>query len=179
MVDNSLNVSKKREFEQHLVATHSRLFRYVHSLVRNLHDADDILQRATLVMWKKFDSFDRSRCFFSWSCGIVRFETLNFLRKRGREQVCLSDEVADLLASVHQEKESLLEAREAALMDCLGKLPERDRELVDSFYLAEQNMESIAQSLSRSSHSIYNSLRRIRRVLFDCITRTTLGTEGV
>ena len=42
------------EFADYLRDHQSRLYAYIHSLVRDLNDADDLLQQTTLILWKKF-----------------------------------------------------------------------------------------------------------------------------
>src|SRR5205085_1851052 len=105
----------------------SQLFGYIHSLVRDLNDADDLFQQTTLILWKKFAEFDRARSFFSWACGVARFEVANFLRSRSRQQLYFSDELNLLLIEAHEElRHDEIEERRAALAKCSAKLRERD-----------------------------------------------------
>ena len=53
------------EFAAQLQRCQSRLFGYIHSLVRDLNDADDIIQQTTFILWKKYSQFDRHRSFFA------------------------------------------------------------------------------------------------------------------
>lgn len=57
--------SRKAEFGEYLRREQTRLYGYVHSLVRDLNDADDLYQQTTLILWKRFDEFDRLRSFFA------------------------------------------------------------------------------------------------------------------
>jgi RNA polymerase sigma-70 factor (ECF subfamily) len=163
---------RKLEFANLLKLDQSRLYGYIHSLVRDLNDTDDIFQQAALILWKKFDTFERDRCFFSWACGIARFECANFLRSRGRKRLYFSDEL-NLLLIEAQEKLSSdeSEARRQALNDCIEKLRERDRVLLRECYADDAVVSDAADRHGRSPQSVYNSLRRIRRALFECIGR--------
>ena len=162
---------KEIEFTGYLSQVHARLFDYVHSLVRNMSDADEIVQKTSLILWEKFDSYDRKRSFFAWASGVARFEVLNFVRSRGRDKLFFGDEVAKLIAEETELKSELLEQRESALSVCIQKLVENDQELVRKCYLEDSLIEDVAASLSRSTHSVYNSLRRIRKLLFECVNR--------
>src|SRR5437868_4270223 len=51
----------KVEFAEYLGQDQARLYGYIHSLVRDVHDADDLFQQTTLILWKKFGEFDRRR----------------------------------------------------------------------------------------------------------------------
>jgi RNA polymerase sigma-70 factor (ECF subfamily) len=165
--------SPKSEFAEHLRREHARLYGYIHSLVRDLNDADDLYQQTTLILWKKFDEFDPTRSFFAWSCGVARLEVANFLRSRSRQRLYFSDDLNLLLIEAHSEMtDKELEDRRDALAQCVEQLRERDRELLVECYRGASGVHEAANRLRRSPQSIYNSLRRIRRALFECIART-------
>lgn len=161
------------EFAEYLRAHQSRVYAYIHSLVRDLNDADDLLQQTTLVLWKKFAEFDRHGNFCAWACGIARLEVANFLRSRSRRRLYFSDELNLLLveASIEPPAEELADQR-AALAQCVEKLRERDRELLLECYAEPSGVHVAANRRERSTHSVYNSLRRIRRSLYECVERT-------
>ena len=65
-----------------------------------------------------------------------------------------------------------MEERRGALAGCVEKLRQRDRQLLDECYGREGGVTQVAGRHGRSPQSIHNSLRRIRRALFECIRRT-------
>jgi RNA polymerase sigma-70 factor (ECF subfamily) len=151
----------------------ARLYGYIHSLLRDLNDADDLFQQTTLILWKKFAEYDPRRSFFSWACGIARLEVANFLRSRGRQRLYFSDDLNLLLIEAQAEvAEEELEARREALSGCVEKLRQPDRELLLECYGGQSDVPDVAERHGRSPQSVYNSLRRIRRALFECIART-------
>jgi RNA polymerase sigma-70 factor (ECF subfamily) len=163
----------RQEYSRLLQHDQARLYGYVHSLVRNLNDADDLFQQVALIMWNKFDTYDPQRSFFSWACGIVRFEVANFLRTRGRQRLYFSDEFNLSLVEAYEELVHEDEAnRIEALHNCLGKLRERDRALLQQCYEETESQKVIAANAGRSPQSLANSLRRIRHALLECIGRT-------
>ena len=164
---------RKADFAEQLREAQSRLFGYIHSLVRDLDDADDLFQQTTLILWNKFDDYDRARSFLSWACGVARLEVCNFLRSRGRQRLYFSDDLNLLLAEAQDELTyDETEERRIALAGCVEKLRQRDRQLLDECYGHEEGVRQVAGRHGRSSHSVHNSLRRIRRSLFECIRRT-------
>ncbi len=164
--------SRNTEFAEYLRQHQTRLYGYIHSLVRDLNDADDLYQQTALVLWKKFAAFDRGRSFFAWACGVARFEVANFLRARGRERLYFSDDLNLLLVEAQAEiADDELEGRRDALVRCVEKLRERDRELLHECYGDHFDVHGAADRRGRSPQSVYNSLRRIRRALFACIAR--------
>ncbi len=161
------------EFAEYLHQNQGRLYGYLHALVRDLNDADDLFQQTAVILWKKFPEFDPARSFFSWACGIARLEVANFLRVRGRRRLYFSDDFNLLLIEAQEEMtDAEIDGRREALTQCIEKLRARDRALLDECYNDAPDLHAIADKHGRSTHSIYNSLRRIRRSLFECIGRT-------
>ena len=161
--------SRKAEFAEYLRQDQTRLYGYIHSLVRDLNDADDLFQQTTLVLWKKFGEFDPQGNFFAWACGIARFEIANFLRGRCRQRLYFSDELNLLLIEAQTEASEELEDRRATLAACIEALRQRDRELLVECYGDVATVPQVADRRGRSPQSVYNSLRRIRRALFECV----------
>ncbi len=161
------------EFAEALRPCQSRLYGYIHSLVRDLNDADDLFQQTALVLWKKFGEFDRRQSFFAWACGVARLEVANFLRGRSRQRLYFSDDLNLLLIEAQAGlADEELESRRAALAGCVEKLRQRDRELLHECYAGPAGVHEAARRRGRSPQSVYNSLRRIRRALYECIART-------
>jgi RNA polymerase sigma-70 factor (ECF subfamily) len=162
------------EFAACLRDIQGRLYGYIHSLVRDLNDADDLFQQTAMILWKKFDAFDQQGSFFAWACGIARFEVTNFLRSRGRQRLYFTDDLNLLLIEAHEDLTSEEEeARRNALSQCVAKLRERDRELLMECYQDQAGVVHAAGRRGRSPQSVYNSLRRIRRSLYESVLSVT------
>ncbi len=167
------------EFAELLGKHQTQLFGFIYSLVRDLDDAEDLFQQSCLVLWDKFSQYDPSRSFVGWACGVARFEVLNFLRFRSRHRLYFLDELNLALIEAHQEfEDGRLEDRRDALSACMKKLRERDQRLLDTCYGKSVGVHEAARVQNRSTQSIHNSLRRIRRSLFECVQRS-LADGGV
>jgi RNA polymerase sigma-70 factor, ECF subfamily len=169
----------KADFTRYLAANQARLYGYIHSLIPDIHDADDLYQQTALVLWNKFGAFDRGRDFFAWACGVARGEVANFARRRVRQRLYLSADVNLLLVEAHAEMtEDEQDDRREALTRCVEKLPPADRELLAECYREGCGVQAAAGRRSRSLHGVYNSLRRIRKALFDCVNRALARQAG-
>jgi RNA polymerase sigma-70 factor (ECF subfamily) len=160
------------EFAAHLECSRTRLFGYIHTLVRNLADAEDVFQLVALALWRRFDTYDRERAFLPWALGVARLEALAWLRRRARDRLRFSDESMLLLLDAFAAFPAAeADDRQAALPGCVEKLPESDRQLLQECCLGDENVAEVAARLGRPAPSVHNSLRRIRHVLFECIER--------
>ena len=170
----------RAEFAAKLTQHQTQLFSYIYTLVRNLNDADDLFQQTSLVLWDKFDQFDASRSFVAWACGVARFEVSNFLRSRNRSRLYFSDDLALMLIESHEElSEETLEERRGALAECMKKLRQKDQELLDECYGRAAKIPEVADRWGRSTQSIHNTLRRIRRSLFECVNHSIAREGGI
>jgi RNA polymerase sigma-70 factor, ECF subfamily len=150
-----------------------QIFAYIYSLVRNLDDADDLFQQTSLAMWNKYDRYDPSRSFVAWACGVARFEVSNFVRARSRQRLYFSDDLSLLLIEAQESlKQDQVEERREALAQCVKRLRKRDQQLIEACYGDESRVPEVAKEWDRPPRSIHNSLRRIRRSLFECVQRS-------
>jgi RNA polymerase sigma-70 factor (ECF subfamily) len=81
-----------------------------------------------------------------------------------------------LLVEAHAEMaDDELADRRTALSKCVDRLPPADRALLTECYLDPAGVHAAAARRDRSVHSVYNSLRRIRQALLQCVTRALGG----
>ncbi|CAN5438411.1 sigma-70 family RNA polymerase sigma factor [soil metagenome] len=165
-------LDRRALFSDLLLQNRSRLFAYIHALVRNLADTDDVFQQTALALWRRFDTYDASRPFLNWSMGVARFEVATWLRNRARDRLRFSDELTQLMLDAFAELSAdEVSDRQATLPGCVDKLTDVDQLLLKQCYLRGGDVASVAMRLGRSAQSVHNSLKRIRRTLFDCIER--------
>jgi len=159
------------EFVAALTASHGRLLGYLMGLLGRRHDAEDVLQRASLLMWQKFGDFATGTDFVAWASTFCFYEAKNFLRLMARSPLCFDD---DLLATLARERLDDLPSREqrlAALEDCFARLGPAQKELLRSVYLSDDAIASLAAQLNRAPQTIYNKLNQLRRLLAECVAR--------
>ncbi|MCG8450564.1 MAG: sigma-70 family RNA polymerase sigma factor, partial [Pirellulales bacterium] len=167
-----------RQFGELLAECHNDLFAFIHALVQNHADAEDVYQQVTMVLWKKFDSFTLGTNFSAWATKVAHNTARDFIRSRRRNAIAFSDEVIEAIASAYHQKR-IWKASEAseALKKCLMKLTETDRRLVERCYSADRDFKSIAMEENRTVGAIYQAICRIRKKLYACVQRS-LSQEG-
>ncbi|MGB0153214.1 MAG: sigma-70 family RNA polymerase sigma factor [Verrucomicrobiales bacterium] len=170
---------KHDQFLRLYVDNEEALRGFVRSLVPTLDDAREVMQEVATMLWRKFGQLNSPENFRPWAFGVARFEALAFRRDKARDRHVFGEELMGLLekeAQQHSEK-SVPEAR--ALEECLTKLPQKQRTLVESAYEPGTQIDELAQSLGRTPMSLYKALHRIRLALAECIENSLKREEGL
>jgi RNA polymerase sigma-70 factor (ECF subfamily) len=151
------------------------LFRYIFALLPHEEDARDVLQETSVALYRKFAEYDPTQPFLPWA---FRFAYLEVLKQRERNQrgtLLLSRELIERLAAQRERMEPVLQARLVALEACLEQLPRQDQELIQRRYQGKARADELMQESGDSRRTLFRKLDRIRRVLFECISRRTAG----
>jgi RNA polymerase sigma-70 factor (ECF subfamily) len=166
-----LSAERQEEFVGLLNAAHGLLLRYLMSLVVNRHDAEDVLQRASLVMWRRFGTFEAGTDFIAWATTVAFYEARNFQRVTGRSRVQFDDELMRHLAAERVEHVRHWSLRTDALEHCTRKLDAASRRLVKAIYTDGTQAVDVARQQGCSPKTIYNKLTFIRHALAECVQR--------
>ena len=165
-------VSDKHEaFVRLLNESHRRLLGYLRSLLGNRHDAEDVLQRASMTMWRRFETFVPGTDFMAWASTVAFYEAKNFQRVTARSRLRFDDELLNTLAAERLDDLRHLDERFDALEHCVGKLEAANRKLVEAVYGEDADIVVLAAQIGRAPQTLYNRLNVIRRALADCVER--------
>ena len=156
-----------------LFAQHDRwLFAYLVSLLGNPAHAEEVFQEVCVVLWRENETFQLGTDFVKWVSVIAHHQVHRFRRQERRVGPQLSDAAVDLLAEDAVERAGLLESRRDALRNCLQKLSNKDRQLVQHCYSdTRMSFKGVAENLGRPANTVYKALNRIRKSLYECIER--------
>lgn len=169
--------SDSDHFIQDLTASQSSLYGYILSLLPDRAAAEDVLQEVNLTAWQKRADFSKGTSFFAWASKIAYFHVLSHRRKIGRDRLVFDDDVLDYLAERQLERTDEADHRAKALKQCLEKLPEDQRALVERRYAPGGSVQDIAAAAGRKVGAISQSLYRIREALQKCVERTLAEGE--
>lgn len=160
------------EFLELYSSHYPRLQFYVTALLPTANDASDVLQETSMVLWRKFDTFELGTNFFAWACKIARFQVMKFRERQGRSARLFDTSLLEKLA-VEAGNENLARSVPLlALENCVGKLSELDRSLIRRRYQPGVTVQQLAADFGRTANSLSKSLGRIRRALLECVDRT-------
>lgn len=158
-----------------LSAHQEQLYRYVFALMPNEQDAKDVVQETCVALCRKFDEYDRERPFLPWAFRFAYLEVLKHRQRNRRAAVALSEDVVELLARERDQHREALDARLRALDECLRELPRADFELIQGRYRSSLSIDKLAARVAMSRRTLFRNLERVRRALFECITRRLAG----
>jgi RNA polymerase sigma-70 factor (ECF subfamily) len=159
----------------------ARLRAFIRSLGVRAEAVDDLAQDALVIAYEKRAAFDPAiqQDFGVWVRGIARKLVANALRKQARRRIFVSEQVSELLLAADAGQLHPLAdagaARLAALSTCLGKLPERSRELIHLRYFEDLSPGAMAGRLARTANDVRQALFRIRGTLLSCLERHAGG----
>lgn len=157
------------------------LLSYIHALVRDANDAEDIFQEVGVRVMNKEEVPQNSREFAAWCRGIARNLVMHHWRSKQRSKVVANDRLLDALELAFQEAEpaaELSKQRSIALADCLRLLPDHSRDVINMRYFEGLTSVEIGERLERSSAAVRKMLSRVRAQLEECIGRR-LAVGGV
>ena len=149
---------------------------FVFASIQCFADAEDVVQRASMTMWRCFDQYQPGTNFRNWAFQIAKNMALNHLTKVKRDRHVFGEKLVVLLAEQTEERSEHLDARRRALDLCVEKLPEADHQMVAACYAKGATIRSFAEKTGETANKIYKRMNRVRGMLQKCIERQ-LGLE--
>jgi RNA polymerase sigma-70 factor (ECF subfamily) len=163
------------EFVTLLTQSQQSLYACILSLLPDRAAANDLLQETNLTLWHKAEDFEPGTNFLAWATRIARYHVLNYRRKRQRDRLVFDEalfaELCDRQAARVEEAAPFAEL----LRECLKKLPDEHRELVEARYASGGSVRQIAESRGISPGAVSQTLYRIREALLNCISGRLRG----
>lgn len=164
-------LSRQAEFVKLLGQNYRTLYACAVSLGADLHQADDIMQETSILLWQKFEEFEPGTSFIRWGRTIVRNVFRSQRRSQWRRKHVFNTLLVEKLFEMQSAAEEVLEIRLIVLQQCLKKLPPSDRKLVEAFYRRGDSLTEKANETGRSPNSLHKAISRIRLRLSHCIDR--------
>ncbi len=157
---------------------HRELLVFAGAATRNREAAQDIVQEALVIAWRKFDDFDESRDFGAWMRGIVRNKIKDWFRAQLRQPLGPVLDESELNAlesgitlwqSSRESGPGIYEIVEV----CIARLPSNFRDAVRQFYFEKESGDEAASALAISPANLRKRLERARALLHECIAGKT------
>jgi len=173
-----MDTAQTELFARLWVGAQSTLAGFVHSLVPDFQQAEEVLQRVAVTLVRKFDHFDQTRSFAAWAIGVAKYEVLYFRRERATDRHVFDDEIIDNIAQGYQRFVNHADPFREALEGCLDKLDGRAKQAIKLHYAEELTSPAVATAMRLSPGAVRMLLSRARRTLRTCIERQIQRIDG-
>jgi RNA polymerase sigma-70 factor, ECF subfamily len=163
-----------KDFDEHekftrlLLQHEPDMLRKVLVFVPQIQTAREIVQDTAVELWKHFHEYDPSRPFSAWAGGFALNQIRRRLRSDHRRRF-LSEGALQVLADKAERTNRSSDAEVESLQECMGRLPEHHRQIIQGYYYDSIDVPALAASLNRSVDNVYKMLQRIRQMLADCV----------
>ena len=164
-------------FVQLLTGVQSRLYAYLYTLLAGEDAARDVLQETNVALWKKASEYDFARPFEPWAVRFAHFQALAWRKRQSRDRLVFDDATVALVVAEFPGAHDV-EAELRALEECLGKLPEKQRLLVERRYRRGDSVSAIAADEGKPANVVAAFLYRARKALAECIGSVLREVEG-
>lgn len=167
-----------------LILSHdTRIRGFISSLLLPSSDVDDVFQSTCMAAFRKLDAFRYEEprpdeAFIRWVCTIAKYEVLQYYRSKRAGKVTFSSEVVEQLAALQLEQSNHNQLRLDALKDCIERLGEREKALIQMRYGGRVPVVEIGKRIGRTANGVYKALERVRARLLACI-QMKLRAEGL
>ena len=144
---------------------------FIGSMVPHHADAEDVLQRTAYDIATNFEQYDPEKPFIAWAIGIAKYKVMDYRRDASRSRVVFNDAALEQIATAYAEESEQLSEQSRALRQCMAKLSDKARSLVELRYMQNLKPLAIAKQIGASANTVSNALSRVRESLRNCIKR--------
>lgn len=158
-----------------LLTNHQELVRaYLIGMLPGSPDIRDLLQEVNIFLWEKQKEFKPGSNFGAWACTVAYYKVLEHRKKQAiRNKYLFDPRVSDMLMQDSYQSQCTPdehEAKRTALRTCLGKLPEKQRKLIEARYESgKHDLNELSNMTGRTNASLRVTLHRLRQTLKNCI----------
>lgn len=152
-------MTDKEEFCRQIKLNEKSMYSLAYSMVRNEHDAADIISEAILKAYSKLDTLKNKDAFKSWLLKIVHNTAAAFIRKNSR--VIYLDDVKSICEeSCEEDTNSKLTLNKA-----VASLPSSYRKVITLYYYEDLSTFEIAKITNQKETAVRQQLTRARKQL--------------
>lgn len=159
-------------------ATSSKLYGVAVRVVTNREWAEDVLQEGFLNIWRIAGDYKSSLSPpMAWMALVVRSRGLDFLRRRASDRADVMQELDEVISdtvagnSPNPLDTTLASEQAWALHQCLGKLENKQREVVSLAYLRDMSHTELSEQLKLPLGTVKTWIRRGLEQLRACMSR--------
>jgi RNA polymerase sigma-70 factor (ECF subfamily) len=159
-----------------LIKRHQRfVFTLALRFSKNREDAEEIAQDCFIKAYRSLSNFQRQSKFSTWLYSIVYTTAMTFLRKKRVDTDSIDDENTYIQlensSSIHDVNSAENKSRSYYLNQAITQLLPDDAAIITLFYMGEQSLEEIGNTLGIEPNTIKVKLFRARQRLKEKLER--------
>jgi len=162
----------RQAFKTLYIKYQPRLIKFCSRLLKNdISIAADVADEALIEVWRSAGSFSGKSLPSTWIHSIARFRTIAYLRKN--KEVLLDDDSASINledTSLSAEDNIFINDRNDQLIEGLGKLSNKHREIIELVYFRELSIKDISAMLAISDNTVKTRMFYARKHLKSILT---------
>ncbi len=153
-------------FAELMRAYHAYVYAIVIGIVKNSHDAEEVVQDTFLSAYRGLTQLEDRKKFKSWLAEIARNRARNWLRKQRGDTISI-DEVSEHLLQTEDSPDERLARQEQRelIRRIMETLPQKDRDIARAFYLEGASYNELTNVHGLSDKAISFRLSRAKRKL--------------
>jgi RNA polymerase sigma factor (sigma-70 family) len=153
-----------------LVKRHQRfVFTLALRFSKNREDAEEIAQDCFIKAYRSLSAFQKQSKFSTWLYTIVYTTSMTFLRKKRVDTDSIDDENTYLQLENQsggmKNNMAEIKSRSYHLQQAIGQLSPDDAAIITLFYMGEQSLDEIGQTLGIEPNTVKVKLFRARQRL--------------
>lgn len=157
--------NSEHSFTLHLKKWRKPLLNYIYNITPYKSSAEDILQRAVIIMWRKFDSFNEGTDFMKWASTIAYNENRNYSKITQRcpivfNTVYYEDSVQSLFS-----EENVSDEKMEKLKKIITLLNKEEKYLVECIYIQGMSIKDLANRDKKPVQTYYNKINLLKKKL--------------
>ena len=152
----------EKSFEQICRHYHPALLRFSYKICNDENVARDAVQNSWLKLTKSIRQLQDPRAFKSWIYRLVRWQTLDLVKKGAKDFIEFTDEEVTTEV-VRPQEENADDAHR--LKNVMAALSDLDKQAIHLFYLEEMRLAEIAHVLDVPVGTVKSRLNRARNNL--------------
>jgi len=140
-------------FGQLVMQYQQQIYRLIYRIIGNTADAQDITQEVFIKAYQNLETLREPRCFQAWLMKIARNRCYNWIRQRQDNLFSLDQEMVEyhpMQFPTAPDEVIIKEELYERVMSAIVELPEKDKKVIELFYLEEKSYQEIQQQLGIS-----------------------------
>ena len=160
---NEINLIKKtldgekEAFGQLVLRYQKLIYRLIYRIVGNATESQDIAQEVFITAYQNLERLENPGSFRAWLVKIAKNRCYNWIRQKQDNLVSLDQEIAEYncVRFPPAPDEAIIKKElYSRVMAAISELPEKDKKVIELFYLEEKSYQEIQQELGISKSAL-------------------------